>query len=88
MLTRADWHGRPRLFRQPVICGSTLPPLPRKPAWCRVCGAPLPAIRHPTQKDCLGPCQETTRKATVARALARRKSRKSALKEEAVSDGE
>ena len=87
MLTRDDFHGSPSLYRPAVVCGGTLPPLPRKAAFCRVCGAQLPAFRHPTQKDCLGACQETTRKATVARAQARqKKQRKAALKEEAVSE--
>jgi hypothetical protein len=86
MLTRDDWHGSPRLYRPAVVCGGTLPPLPREPAWCRVCGAQLPAFRHPTQKDCLGPCHEVTRKATMKRAMKRSKARKAALKEEAVSE--
>ena len=76
MLTREDWHGSPRLYRQPVICGSSFPPREREPRDCHICLKPLPLIRPPNQHVCEGACQAENKRRIMKRANARRKERK------------
>ena len=86
MLTRDDFHGIPERWRPPIICGSTFEPRPREPRDCRICLKPLPLIRHPNMSVCEGECQAENKRRIMKRAHARRKARKAALKEEAVSE--
>jgi hypothetical protein len=68
----SEFYAHPNLYRPPVFCGSTLPPLPREPKPCDICHAPLPLIRHPAQTVCKGACQKESKRRTTARANARR----------------
>ena len=81
-----DFIGYPAMYRPPVICGSTFPPRPREPRDCHICGNPLPLIRHPNMSVCEGECQAENTRRIMARANARRKKARAALKEEAVSE--
>jgi hypothetical protein len=85
MLTRDDFRALPSLHRAPVVCG--FPPRPRKPRDCHICLKPLPLIRHPNLHVHEGECQAENTRRIMKRANLRRKKRKAALKEEAVSDG-
>ena len=88
----SGFYGVPNLWTPPVGPG-TMPPRPREPRACHICGVPLPLIRHPNMSVCPpskgeseSECQSENRRRITERGNARRKKRKAALKEEAVSE--